>query len=57
MPSPLCIEQQAEVDVVAGDHFRGRLLVASVLGAPLVVLRDGQGASRPSQLRHPLFLR
>ena len=34
-------EQQAEANAPAGDHICRRLSLASLLGSPLVVLRDG----------------
>ena len=52
-----CVEQQAEADVADGHHIHRRFPLARLLGAPLVVLRDGQGLGRPPQLCHSLLLR
>ena len=54
----LCpIEQQAEADALASDNLHWRLPLARLLGPPLVVHRNGQGPSWPSQLCHSMLVR
>ena len=53
----LCTEQQAAADALASDNVHRRPPLAGLLGAPLVVLRDGQSAIWPAQLRHSMLFR
>ena len=51
------VEQQAEADVFAGNVLPWRPALAELLGATLVVIRDGQSLIDSAQLRDPDELR